>query len=128
MKKTAKSRILNDAGKYGLETPMWLNKWGFTDNANGDNPPINIIAVKSSMDYINRNFYPIKTFNKHESSYGIKHLVEEKIGQYVANGELIVAMINCGYNYKQWSVNLPNCWFNVSQKSINKASKDILIL
>lgn len=123
MKKVAKSRILNDAANYGLKTPLWLNKWGFTDNANLNNPPIDIVVVKASMDYINREFYPIKCFNRDESSYGIKHLVEERIGQYVANGELIIAMINCGYNYKQWSISSPNCWFNVSQKSINNARK-----
>ena len=123
MKKIAKSRILNDAAKYGLKTPLWLNKWGFTDNANLDNPPINIIAVKAAMKYIERNFYPIKTFNTSNSSYGIKHLVEDRIEQYLANGELIIAMINCGYDYKQWSISSPNCWFNISKKSINNARK-----
>lgn len=123
-KPSTKSRILNDASKYRLETPLWLNKWGFTDNANLDNPPLNVVAVKASMDYIDQNFYPIKTINRNNSSYGIKHLVEDSIGQYVANGELIIAMINCGYKYKQWSVSSPNCWFNVSQKSINNARKE----
>ena len=115
------NKILNDASKYGLKTPPWLNKWGFTDNANLDNPPIDIVVVKASMEYINRQFYSIKTINRNISSYSIKHIVEQRIGQYVANGELIIAMINCGYDYKQWSISCPNCWFNVSQRSIDKA-------
>ena len=117
------NKILNDASKYGLKTPPWLNKWGFTDNANLNNPPIDIVVIKASMDYIDRQFSSIKTINRKTSSYKIKHIVEKQIGQYVANGELIIAMINCGYDYKQWSINCPNCWFNVSQKSIDKARK-----
>ena len=115
------NKILNDAGRYGLKTPPWLNKWGFTDNADSNNPPIDITAVRASMEYIEQNFDSIKTFNTDDSSYTIKHLVENRIGQYVANGELIIAMINCGFKFKQWSVSSPNCLFNVSEKSLNMA-------
>ena len=72
--RTFKSRILNDAPQYSLKTPPWLNKWGFTDNANLDNPPIDIAAIEASMNYIDQKFYPIKTFNTSQSSYRIKHL------------------------------------------------------
>ena len=45
------NKIKNDAPLYGLKTPPCLNKWGFTHNADLDNPPINITAVRASIEY-----------------------------------------------------------------------------
>ena len=122
--KSPDRKIFNDAGKYGLKTPPYSNKWGFTDRANLDCPPIDITAVRASMKYIEQNFDLIKTFNISHSSYKIKHIVQKKIEQYVANGELIIAMINCGFKFQRWPGTSANCFFNASRKSLNKARKE----
>ena len=57
------------------------------------------------------SFDTTKTINKKRSSYSLKHTVERNINTYVSNGELIAAMIICGYNYRVDGI---NCYFNVS--------------
>ena len=42
-----------------------------------------------------------KTINGSVSSYYLKHIVERAVGEYTSNGELIAAMIICGYKHKR---------------------------
>src|SRR5215218_971599 len=57
---------------------------------------------------------PIQSLNSHRSSYGLKHIVEKDIG-YVANGELIAAMLMGGYRHAKHG---PNAWLNVSETRV----------
>ena len=70
-----------------------------------------------------------KSINRKHSSYGIKHLVERAIASYTTNGELIAAMLICGFSHKTYMLRngkiCPNADFNISEKSINwLASED----
>lgn len=59
-----------------------------------------------------------KSVNKSMSSYGLKHLVEDAIGEYVTNGQFIAAAIHSGFTYKLIP-DSPNVYFGISEKSIN---------
>ena len=62
----------------------------------------------------------IQSINQKNSSYGLKHTVERYQKIYIANGILIAAALDAGYRYKLCSQDSPNCWFNMSQKSIKQ--------
>ncbi len=64
---------------------------------------------------IRKYFSKIKTVNRNNSSYGLKHIAERHLGTYVSNGELIYAMHLEGYKIYRESI---NCSFNVSQASV----------
>ena len=85
-------------------------------------------AVIKAIEWIeNHNFNSITSFNSEHSSYMLKHLVEAQIEQYLSNESLIVAMVNCGFKGKPIVMGSSVYCFNVSRKSVNKASKGILI-
>ncbi|NJO98078.1 MAG: hypothetical protein HC764_20505 [Pleurocapsa sp. CRU_1_2] len=86
------------------------------------------ISSKKAINWIEQsNFSQIASFNREHSSYMLKHLVEAQIGQYVSNESLIVAMVNCGFKGKPIVMGSSVYCFNVSQKSVNKASEGISI-
>lgn len=51
-------------------------------------------------------------------SYGMKHVVEQAIGRYVANSELIAAALMAGY--PSGPVEDPNTVFGMSQRDVNR--------
>lgn len=65
------------------------------------------------------NVVPRATRNPDAYSYRLKHLAEEGLGGYVANGEVIAAAIIAGYAYKPDGNDSPNATFAMSSKSIN---------
>ncbi len=99
--------------------PSDLTKDGLNRAGNGIGP--NMETVKKLTDFINANLCKTKAINKRISSYGLKHDLELAIGEYATNGELIAAMILCGYSIERIGPKNGNCYFNVSQKSVNKA-------
>ena len=54
-----------------------------------------------------------QSINKRHSSYGVKHLAEQVLGDYVANGTFIAAAIASHLDY-QLIPDSPNVWFNLS--------------
>ena len=60
-----------------------------------------------------------KTINTASSSYGLKHVVERVMGQYVANGEFICAALVLGYKMKKLKDN-PNAYFNIRKLKDNE--------
>lgn len=93
-----------------------------------DGSMVNKLAVKKAINWIEENnFTPIASFNREHSSYMLKHLVEAQIGQYISNESLIVAMVNCGFQGKAIVMGSSVYCFNVSRKSVNKASKGVII-
>lgn len=74
---------------------------------------------------IRKYFVKTNTANKFHSSYGLKHILEKHIGEYVSNGELIYAMHLEGFKIYRQDI---NCLFNVRETSIRqlKNSKEIL--
>lgn len=63
------------------------------------------------LNWIDENFYPIKSFNNKHTSYGLKH----KLPFYITNGAFKGAMLVAGYKVKNKSDR--NWVFNISQKS-----------
>ena len=61
---------------------------------------------------------PRQTINMGAGSYHLKHLAEEDLGGYVANGELIAAAIIVGYAYRHGSGDSLNATFAMSERSI----------
>ncbi len=62
-----------------------------------------------------------KTMNPRYSSYGLKHLAEDEIGEYVTNGAFIAAAIHCGFPYRLIDES-PNVLFGISEKSLKAAA------
>ena len=101
----------------GEEELRGLTTGGFNGNAR------DMIACKLS---------PIQTINFNSTSYGLKHLVEHALDtetrgeiNYVSNGTLILAMYDAGYHIERKESSSPNCYFNVSKKSVDNLAKFI---
>lgn len=97
-----------------LKAPGLMN-YGFSSMQNNQ-APIDFDRVERLIPLCKSLFKPIKSLNKRHSSYSLKHVVENIIGDYVSNGELISAMIILGYSFKIAHYDSPNCYFNVSAK------------
>ncbi len=75
---------------------------------------LNYDRVKRFMPLVGEIFNRRKSINRNYGSYELKHIVEEHIGQYISNGELIACMILQGYEVRIIP-ETPNCYFNISQ-------------
>lgn len=114
----------------GEEELFGLTTGGF----NGSQPlcvkDFNELELKSARDIIACYLTPIKSINQNSTSYGLKHLVENALRKetdgkinYVSNGTLILAMYDAGFRIKRLAGSSPNCYFNVSKKSVNDLVK-----
>ena len=73
--------------------------------------------VVEVYQWLRENIRPIKT--PAQGSYGMKHVIENAIGRYVSNGELIVAALMVGY--PMGSVHGPNADFGMSKRDVDRA-------
>ncbi len=73
------------------------------------------------LNFINKNLRPIKTINYKTSSYGLKHIIEKRIGFYVSNADCKKAMTECGYIHDHGDCR--NWRFNVSERSVKETMK-----
>lgn len=110
----------------GEEELNGLTNGGFI----GTNPlrisDFNELELNAARKVIERYLVPISSINKRHSSYELKHLIERILINetnhqinYVSNGTLILAMCDAGFRIKRIS-NSPNCFFNVSEKSVKR--------
>lgn len=74
-------------------------------------------GVVEVCQWLRENIRPIKTPG--QGSYGMKHVVENAIGRYVANGELIAAALMAGY--PMGGVHGPNTDFGMSKRDVDRA-------
>jgi hypothetical protein len=84
-----------------------------------DTPFLNNKTVELIRPFLTDNLSKTKTINKSHSSYGLKHIVEKKIGKYVTNGELIYAMYLEGFDIKRQNI---NCYFNIKTSEVKNIS------
>lgn len=70
-------------------------------------------------EWISANLEPTKTINRRHTSYGLKHLAENRLGFYVSNDDMKAAMLACGFEAKQ--VSELNCSYNISERSLARA-------
>lgn len=95
--------------------PKDLFKDGFQKNGE----TIEIDSLDNIRNLIRDHLGKQKTINTQTSSYGLKHIIENKILEgYISNGELIASMILEGYEYKKGMKTPLNAYFNLSQGSI----------
>ena len=66
-----------------------------------------------------------KKINPKARSYGLKHTAETLLGTYLGNGVFMAAAIIAGFKLRVDRSGLNAC-FNMSQKSINRKSRDII--
>jgi hypothetical protein len=72
--------------------------------------------VRRVHDWLVINVAAIKTPNT--GSYGLKHIAEDILGEYVANGELITAALMAGYPMRHDDG--PNALFAMSKRDVNR--------
>ena len=94
------------------ELPTDLFQNGFDTN---DKTPLSKERVQKVADWISTRFEKSTRLYKIDSSYSIKHIVEKNMGEYIANGELIAAMILIGFKYQRIPAS-PNVYFYVKNK------------
>jgi hypothetical protein len=82
--------------------------------------PESVEIINLVVDWLKANITPTHTINVRHSSYGLKHLAERVIGEYVGNGQLIVAALLCGYKMRTTGYN--PC-FAMGNRSIRAAYK-----
>lgn len=108
-----KTRIIN-----GIEVPANLSGFGFCTKY--DEYEFDWDRINEAREIIRNFLKPRKFINHKYGSYGLKHIVERimnpRIG-YLPNGELIVAMIAEGFDFKTPGHGNPNCSFNVTNES-----------
>jgi hypothetical protein len=75
--------------------------------------------VHEICEWIRQHLRPTHRANPYRSSYGLKHIVEQDL-DYVANGELIAAMLMCGYRFVKIG---PNARFNLSEKTVRAVTQ-----
>lgn len=105
----------------GVKVPENLYKFGLSSSYPKSQPDenFNLEIIEKCISAIDACL--VRTSNKKtKSSYGLKHILEKAIGQYVANGEAIVALIAKGYKLKfPTDVRNPNPVFNLDAKKIS---------
>lgn len=75
-------------------------------------------VVEKVADYMTRCEHSTMICTR-SSSYGLKHYLERLIGEYVSNGEMIIAMLMLGFRFKMQPVkDSPNCYFNLTNNDI----------
>lgn len=116
----------------GEEEVRGLTPDGFNGNAPLNVKDFNLLELKATRDMIACKLSPIQTINFSSTSYGLKHLVEHALEiqtngeiNYVSNGTLILAMYDAGYHIKRKEGSSPNCYFNVSKRSVGNLAKFI---
>ncbi|WP_197519574.1 hypothetical protein [Pseudonocardia sp. HH130630-07] len=72
--------------------------------------------VEAVHDWLLTNLAPIKTPT--QSSYALKHVVEQAIGRYVSNGQLIAAALMAGYPTSRPAG--PNVLVAVSRRDLDR--------
>lgn len=99
-------RLPKNLSKFGLLNEEINQKWDRK-------------RLAEIRDFVSKNLKPTKNINRSVNSYTVKHAVEAEIGMYISNGELIAAMIQCGFEYIRQDTS-PNCYFNISVKSLQQ--------
>tara|TARA_R110000796_G_scaffold252631_1_gene389289 strand:- start:190871 stop:191227 length:357 start_codon:yes stop_codon:yes gene_type:complete len=112
-----------------IQLPDFLTKEGL-DDFNPLSEKIVIQDIVYLVVFIERFFEKRKTFNRNISSYGLKHAIERCLNNevHISNGELIAAMLLCGFDYKQFHQKGLNCYFNlnrIDEEKIKKVSINI---
>lgn len=95
-----------------------LGLYGFINGKSTEKEEVfDTAKIEKIKCFIVENIGRIKTINREISSYGIKHIIEDSVGEYVSNGECIKAFIELGFNVAEQQGGL-NAYFNVSSADL----------
>jgi hypothetical protein len=83
--------------------------------------PESAAEIAAAADWIAEHWAPRKTLNTWHTSYGLKHVYEAAAGQYVTNGQFIVAMLLAGFTARMDHL---NPYFNLSERSVSATRQD----
>jgi len=92
--------------RFGFISPLKFSEYDKIDEE----------EVKDLKSEVYHHLDKSKNITKFCSSYGLKHDIETLRDKYVANGDLIKAMIDCGFKVQ---IHGPNAFFNISKSSYN---------
>lgn len=67
-----------------------------TDNRSGLTDERSLERITAALRWLDSNVQPSRRFDRRNTSYGLKHIAEKKIG-YLTNGHFIVAALLAGY-------------------------------
>lgn len=97
---------------------IFINSKGHKTSDATDSSEFNMLQIEKAKLFIESIMDKRETINKSVSSYSLKHRVEEFLyfyfkgeNNYISNGEMIVALGNCGYKIKEIP-NSPNIHTN----------------
>ncbi|QJW87993.1 hypothetical protein HNV11_00700 [Spirosoma taeanense] len=100
----------------GVSVPSDLDINGFEAGARtAQNYNFRTERINQARQLIRESLVKIKTTQLNTSSHRLTQWLSEALGYTLTNGELITAMIGEEFDYYRSG---PNCYFNVSQKSI----------
>ena len=94
-----------------------LSHSGFIGNNGNLEDIFDANKIEKIKCFIVENIGRRKTINRSASSYNLKHIIEDLIGEYVSNGECIKAFIELGFNVAEQQGGL-NAYFNVSSADL----------
>lgn len=109
-----------------IELPQGLTNVGL-DDFDPASEKIVVADLIFLIIFIERYLTKRKTINKSISSYGLKHAIERIMYNeiHVSNGEVIAAMIICGYDIQPLRKSGLNCHFNLNTIDETKIKKSI---
>jgi|SRR5215203_473391 len=120
--KTPDGKKIEHICEYGIGYYTLGPRYGMSPNYHyGECKPPEQKQVDLSKSWIMKNCEPRKTINHNHSSYGLKHVVERDVEEYISNGAFIKAAIELGYKYK---VKSPNAWFAITVFSSNEKEEE----
>ncbi|MEM9077148.1 MAG: hypothetical protein AAGC43_08915 [Bacteroidota bacterium] len=84
--------------------------------------PFEVDTLERIIEFINTHFKPRGSISYYQNSLDLKCIVERCFDNEIriSNGELIAAMILCGYKYVRITPKSKNCHFNVCRISKKK--------
>jgi hypothetical protein len=93
-------------GDGGFYCSQWAHLWDQQRlSLEADRHQVELLAI-----WLQQHMPSIK--GPRRSSYGLKHVVEDRFGEYVSNGEFIAAALIAGFKI-QTVYDSPNCIVNV---------------
>ena len=108
----------------GEEELNGLTNEGFTGTEPLCINQFNDLELNAARDIILSYLRPIGTINRNYTSFELKYLIERVLKKdtneginYISNGAFILAMCDVDFHIQRIK-NSPNCFFNVSEKSI----------
>jgi hypothetical protein len=104
--------LLNDCGLgYGS------HKFDLAEERSNLVSEKSVAGIIAASRWISTRWARIKTINDRHTSYSLKHIYERVTGEYITNGQFIVAMLLAGFTAQMEGFN-PH--FAVSERSVSK--------